>query len=457
MKILLVTWYFPPANTIASLRMSKLAAHLKSAGHDVHVLTVRDRKTPMELAGDLEEARVTATRWIDLKDRSRRAMTVVKRRRPTRSPPASGVSADATPDAATIQNPRKTRSFRRVLRELLFFPDRAAGWIPYALGAGNRLLREWRPDLVYASGPPFSALIAGWRLARRQKLPLITEFRDRWSDDPYFDNSPPRQRLEHWVESRIVRDAHGLVTVSEPWAEIYRERFGKPVHVLYNGFDPERVDPTLVEHNQGGPLRIVYTGQIYPGFRDPSMLFAAIARLGAQPGDVVVDFYGTSPEHVWPLAVVRFADGVAFKKIRDTGHDPHRGLTVPKRYGLPSARPVRADLTSGRGDFRWWDETIRSELDCHGALCIGTYGQARNAQIARLLLDAARIREHGGRTRNQIQERDIAQRLDEVHRPVPAKALEQVGGVETRRRARMQRQHHRIVPGNEAKLRDDGL
>jgi hypothetical protein len=39
-------------------------------------------------------------------------------------------------------------------------------------------------------------------------------------------------------------------------------------------------------------LRIVYTGLIYPGRRDPSALFAAIAALGAERSGVEVAFYG---------------------------------------------------------------------------------------------------------------------------------------------------------------------
>jgi hypothetical protein len=35
MKILILSWYFPPANDIAALRIGKLAEHLRDAGDDV--------------------------------------------------------------------------------------------------------------------------------------------------------------------------------------------------------------------------------------------------------------------------------------------------------------------------------------------------------------------------------------------------------------------------------------
>ena len=303
LRILLVTWYFPPANTIAAVRLNKLATYLDAQGHDVRVVTARDIPVSQGLTSDLDTARVTYAPWTDVQSRAAGLWGRLKRLRPGQ-PTGTAVSdpaaAAATPSRETATSGRKP--LRRHLRELLFFPDYELGWIPHGIRAGRRLSRAWQPDLVYASGPPFSTLVIGWRLARRLQVPLVSEFRDRWSDDPYYPPSELRQRLDRWLERRIVRDSRGLVTVSEPWARTYRQRFGKPVHVLYNGFDPDLVDPARASLSEGGPLRIVYTGGIYPGRRDPSMLFDAIARLGADPDAIRVDFYGTKESHVRPLA-----------------------------------------------------------------------------------------------------------------------------------------------------------
>ncbi len=64
------------------------------------------------------------------------------------------------------------------------FPDARAPWLPFALEAGAELLAGWRPDLLYASGPPFTTLLAGQELSKSFDLPLVVEFRDRWSEDP---------------------------------------------------------------------------------------------------------------------------------------------------------------------------------------------------------------------------------------------------------------------------------
>ena len=63
MKLLLVSWYFPPTRTIAAVRLGKLARYLLSQGHDVRVLTPREPPLAQDLAVDFPEERVIRTAW----------------------------------------------------------------------------------------------------------------------------------------------------------------------------------------------------------------------------------------------------------------------------------------------------------------------------------------------------------------------------------------------------------
>src|SRR3546814_15828717 len=105
----------------------------------------------------------------------------------------------------------------------------------------------------------------------------------------------------------MVRQAAALTTVSEPWAETYRARYGKPVAVIYNGYDPadQAVGGETVEHG-GWPerdlLRIIHTGGIYRGRRDPSPLFDAIRRPADLTRRLRVVFYGLPTAYAPALA-----------------------------------------------------------------------------------------------------------------------------------------------------------
>ena len=69
-KILLISWYFPPSRTIAAVRLGKLAHYLLAQGHDVRVLTPRDPPLPQDLTFDFPAERVVRSAWGSSKQRS---------------------------------------------------------------------------------------------------------------------------------------------------------------------------------------------------------------------------------------------------------------------------------------------------------------------------------------------------------------------------------------------------
>jgi hypothetical protein len=226
LRILLIAWYFPPSNTIAAVRLGKLAKFLTSAGHDVRVLTARGLPYAQTLTVEIPEQRIYRTDWLDINSLSGRAKNALRRALKRPAKPA------VTPGPASIaarKPPRGTSYFggqASKLYQLLFnIPDKQIGWLPAARKRAMQLINEWRPDAIFASAPPFTALLLGYLLSKATGIPLIVEYRDRWSDDPYYPPPWWRGRLEQWLESKITRHAAAITTVSEPWAETYRARY----------------------------------------------------------------------------------------------------------------------------------------------------------------------------------------------------------------------------------------
>lgn len=308
MKILIVSWYFPPANTIGAVRLRSMARAFLHDGHDVRVLSAAEIPAAQTLPHDFPEERVAYTPWRDVRSLSSLLAKAAKNgsgRRGSGSSAQNSVQGGNTqPSSPPSQAPKASplRAFaRRIVQEVIFLPDSRVGWVPYAYRQGKRLIAEWRPDVIYASGPPFSTNLIGYLLSRKFDIPLVTEFRDRWSDDPYYPPSALRGRVDRWLEERIVRRSHALVTVSEPWQKAYQARYRCPVYVAYNGYDPALLTGSSPGRH-GEKLVIGYTGGIYIGRRDPSPLFEAMASLGDTKSDIVVEFLGTRPELVLPLA-----------------------------------------------------------------------------------------------------------------------------------------------------------
>ncbi len=298
MKVLIVSWHFPPANTIGGVRMGKLARFLDQRGHDVRVLSAANphvgQTLPLEIAP--EAVRHTPTYDVNV------VPTAAARLWRRLSPPTGG--REAAPLPPPSDGP--LQKLRDSYMDLTNFPDRHIGWLPAAMAGLAPLCRDWRPDLIYASGPPFTGLVVGRLASRHLAVPWVAELRDRWTDDPYY--APPAWRC--WLMDRLERwtlaTACGLVTVSEPWAAFYHAKYAKPVAAIYNGFDPK--DFPLGDEDDGDAdpdpevVTILHAGAIYPGRRDPTPLFEAMHLLGERRRFVRVNFYGDLAETVMAAA-----------------------------------------------------------------------------------------------------------------------------------------------------------
>ena len=312
MKILIVSFAFPPSNVIGAVRVGKLARYLDRRGHDVRVLTtdlVEDRSLPLEISR--ERVFYTEYRerrhWIDRVVRVLRGRTAL---------PAEGRREDVPPqDGAPLRSLRQT--FRRHYFGLIHIPDMRADWVGTAIPAGRRLISEWRPEIIFASAPPNTGLMVASRLARTHELPWVADFRDLWVDNPYYSEPGWRKRIDAILEPRILRSAAGLVTVSPIWAEQLRRRHGKDVTVVYNGYAEEDFPPPALRADPGEILTIRYMGSIYRGFRDPAALFSAIALLPHQLRTRInVEFFSDAGDAVLDAAAAHRVENVVAVKAR---------------------------------------------------------------------------------------------------------------------------------------------
>jgi len=309
-SILLISWYFPPDNAIAALRMGKMARFFEQNGHRVRVITADVADTDRSLAVEIDDQAIMRTRYLDLDKRFNPA---------NRSRIGRAGSDGATPSLGR----RLLRSARRLLgrtyRSVVFYPDQRVDWSFTLIPGVFRLIRTERPDVILVSGPPFSsflaAALAGWWFT----VPWIAEFRDRWVDDPYVVQPAWRRWIDRRLEAAVVRHAAGIVTVSDVWSRFYAGKYGLPTETVMNGFDPK--DFSLdIDPPAGLPVRLLHAGTIYPGRRNPRPLFDAIKRHGFGPDQLRVQFYGRQLGTVQALAdemgladIVEFKDAIPYK------------------------------------------------------------------------------------------------------------------------------------------------
>ncbi|MDA8381958.1 MAG: glycosyltransferase, partial [Betaproteobacteria bacterium] len=168
---------------------------------------------------------------------------------------------------------------------LLAVPDSWIGWLPWAVAAGRRVLREDPAQMIYSTSPHATAHLIGGRLSQAAALPWVTDFRDPWYEEPPEPGTPA---LVHWsarhLERNSIARAGHVVTSTAHLGAMLRGRYpGQPAGkftTIANGFDEADFGGPRERRRRGdGKLLFVHTGAIHPGFRDPRPLFRAIRAL----------------------------------------------------------------------------------------------------------------------------------------------------------------------------------
>ena len=178
-------------------------------------------------------------------------------------------------------------------------PDRWMTWQYAAVPAGMRLIRQHQPNAVWSTYPIATAHVIGARLARRSRLPWIADFRDPMAQ-PGYPEDPKIWKSFDRIEKRAVDEARYCVFTTPGAAREYTRRYpfaADRITVIENGFDEESFAAIPAESPQPlhpGAITLLHSGIVYPWERDPTELFAAIARLAEKgklrPGELVLRF-----------------------------------------------------------------------------------------------------------------------------------------------------------------------
>lgn len=283
MNILIISTYFPPQHSIASLRIYSFAKDWALAGNQVTVLTPRKLDE-----GDLNIK--TSNPGYELVELSHIAilqnLISLKQKHLDRK-----YSQQTTSTKTNTRDTKKSifdifgeQAMHVKNRYGIFttarMPNVHDTWIPKAVRLGGNIIDSKNIDIIFSSyGPPASHIIAGI-LAKWSGKPWIADYRDLWIEHHIYPGLWPFRLLEKKLEKNYVGNyADMITTVSSPLARILENKFLAPVHVIENGYDEDDYDKKRLPYFKNVKKRIIYTGTIYPDKQDPSPLFAAIGLI----------------------------------------------------------------------------------------------------------------------------------------------------------------------------------
>lgn len=286
-RILIISTYFPPQPSIASLRAYSFAKYWARMGKDVTVLTTNKidmGKLNMDLP--IDKFDVVEVPFVNIVYETGRILKRLLRSKNGARKKENRTIGDNKESCNVSASFLKARSaLVRFPEKYGFFttariPDVHDVWIYAAVKRGEELLKSKRFDWVFSSyGPPASHIVAGI-LSKRHGCSWVADYRDLWIEGHVYPGMWPFTVLEKYLEKKYVGNhADIITTVSEPLANILQNKFHAPVYVIENGYDEDDYCQNFPPYFRDMKKRIIYTGSIYPGKRDPSPLFAAIAAM----------------------------------------------------------------------------------------------------------------------------------------------------------------------------------
>lgn len=311
-KVLIITYYWPPAGGAGIQRVLKFVKYLPQAGWEPVVLTVRNGEYPA-LDPGLEREVPEGVRVY--KSGSFQPFGLYRRLTGRRK------EVRITNDVFTRRNRGAMDRLAKWARLNLFIPDARVGWYGPGVRLARRIMEKERPDLIFSSSPPHSLQLIARKIAREYGVKWVADFRDPWSELVHYLAHPRSwltRRIDGRLERSVLRRADAVTTVGNDVAACLRRHADRPVEVIYNGYDADDI-PARVPERLGDEFVITYTGELSKDRVPPSFLDAVQVLLPEYP-QLRLRFVGNVCDGLREAVAERGLDAI----VRYEAYKPHR-------------------------------------------------------------------------------------------------------------------------------------
>jgi len=154
-------------------------------------------------------------------------------------------------------------------------------WEKEAFSAVLSHKKDKKFDCVYGTFPLASTLAAASKIKRELGIPFIAEFRDGLTIESLLPMYEKIRKQAEALEADIFREADRIVAVTSGAAEMYAGKYGRPVHRIYNGFDPEDFRLVRKRKAQGSRHDMVLFGSILASRSTKKRIHSYVNFMGA--------------------------------------------------------------------------------------------------------------------------------------------------------------------------------
>ena len=268
-KILIVTYYWPPAGGPGVQRWLKFVKYLPSLGFEPVVFIPSKPNYPiLDLNLEKEVSKEVQIIKQDFFEPYQIAQIFAPKK-------TNQMRAGFLPSARKMT---RTEKFLLWMRGNLFIPDARIFWVKPAVKALQKIIAEQKIDTVITTGPPHSLHLIGLSLREKTSIRWIADFRDPWTTISYHQSlqlSARAQKKHEKLEAEVLQKANAIIVTSHVTRNEFLLKTKKPIHVITNGYDDEISNATA---SLDVKFSLAHIGTLLSE-RNPRILWKALSEI----------------------------------------------------------------------------------------------------------------------------------------------------------------------------------
>lgn len=267
-RVLVITYYWPPAGGSGVQRWVKFSKYLPSCGWQPVIYTPQNpemQSVDYTLEADIPPEVQVVKRPITEIYSIYRKLT----------------GKAASQSQVNMVNAGKKSWKQRLMmaiRGRFFVPDPRVSWVKPSVKFLKKYLKEHPVDVIVSTGPPHSMHLIARKVSLATGIPWVADFRDPWTKIFYFKHlglSKHTTAKHQKLEQQVLDDASVVVAVSPLVQEEFRQMTATPVELITNGFDPDDFNFAGAPVDDGF-FNMTHTGQ-FAADGNPELLWEVLA------------------------------------------------------------------------------------------------------------------------------------------------------------------------------------
>jgi glycosyltransferase involved in cell wall biosynthesis len=270
-KLLIITYYWPPAGGPGVQRWLKFVKYLPDFGIQPIVYIPENPNYPI-----LDE---------NLQSEVSDKIIIIKHKILEPYQIASFFSKSKTKkmNSGIIPNQKKQSFLDKIflcIRGNLFIPDARKFWIKPSVAFLEKYILDNEIDTIVTSGPPHSLHLIGLELKQKLNVKWFADFRDPWTTIGYHKSlrlSNYAAKKHKKLEKQVLNTADTIIVTSKTTKKEFQAITNKPIEVITNGYDTENVQKQTLDSK----FSLAHIGS-FLSERNPTILWECLVEMLAE-------------------------------------------------------------------------------------------------------------------------------------------------------------------------------